>query len=303
MIYTPKYFIDLAKQANHKKLTLVVTCPYEEYTLSALSECVENSLVEVILVGKLANFKSMLSKYPHLKNVRIEDATDDEQAAIKTMQLLANNEAQILMKGLIDTSVILKALLNKEFNLKTGKAISHITLTYSPTHSKYYLVSDAAMNIKPSLEIKKGIVQNCVDFAHVLGIAHPNVAILCAKEKLYDKMPDTIDAVALQTMNKNGEITGCLVSGPLQLDTAVDPSSVSLKDNHDPVAGKADILICPNIEAANIFTKGLVYLSDWRFCGLLVGTKIPMVLTSRASRQEERIVSIALACIAYSSNK
>lgn len=299
MKYSQSYFIELAKKTIKNKLVLAVTCPYEPHTLHALDEVVKHQLVDVILIGEKAKIQINAKDYPHLTNLKIVDAVDNADAAVKTMELLSAGKAQLLMKGLIDTSLILKTLLNKDYNLKSGKAISHIVMTYSPTHEKYYLISDAAMNIKPNLEQKKAIIQNTVDFAHVLGNPKPNVANLCAKEKPYDKMPDTIDAAALQEMNIKGEITGCIVSGPLQLDTAVDPESVALKQTHDPVAGKADILMCPNIESANILTKGLVYLSDWRFCGVLVGTKIPMVLTSRSSRQEERIVSIALACLAY----
>ncbi|MGL4948502.1 MAG: phosphate acyltransferase [Mycoplasma sp.] len=299
MAFSLNYFTNLAQTKLKTRPTIAVTCPYEVYTVNALEHILGCDFVDVILIGEESKITEAIGlDNPKLSKCKIVNAENDLDAAKKTMLLLQSGEANILMKGLIDTSVILKELLNKEYDLKSGKPISHVTVTYSPTHKKYFLVSDAAMNIKPNLEQKKAIIQNTVDFAHKLGIEMPYVANLCAKEKPYDKMPDTMEAQALKEMNERGEITGCVVSGPLQLDTAIDESSVELKSTKDPVAGKANILICPNIESANIFTKGLVYLSDWRFCGVLLGTKIPMVLTSRSSKTEERISSIALACLA-----
>ncbi|MGL4951745.1 MAG: phosphate acyltransferase [Mycoplasma sp.] len=299
MLFSSTYFTDLAKAKLTKKPTIAVTCPYDEYTIDALEQVLELDFANVILIGEKERIvEQFKDSHKKMKETKIVDASSDVDAAITTMKLLQNGDATILMKGLIDTSVILKELLNKEYDLKSGKPISHVTVTYSPTNEKYFLVTDAAMNIKPNLEQKKSIIQNAVNFAHKLGIEKPYVANLCAKEKPYDKMPDTIDADELRKMCVAGEITGCVVSGPLQLDTAIDDSSVELKATKDPVAGKANILMCPNIEVANVFTKGLVYLSDWRFCGVLLGTKVPMVLTSRSSKTEERLVSIALACLA-----
>ncbi|MGL4950559.1 MAG: phosphate acyltransferase [Mycoplasma sp.] len=299
MLFSSSYFTDLAKAKLTTKPIIAVTCPYEEYTISALEQVLTLGFADVILVGEKARILEFFTpEHKLIKEARIVEASSDYEAAVATMKLLQNKEASILMKGLIDTSVILKELLNKEYDLKSGKPISHVTVTYSPTNDRYFIVSDSAMNIKPDLMQKKAIIQNAVDFAHKLGMEKPYVANLCAKEKPYDKMPDTIDAVALKEMNERNEITGCIVSGPLQLDTAVDNSSAELKSTSDPVAGKANILICPTIEAANIFTKALVYLSDWRFCGVLLGTKVPMVLTSRSSKTEERLVSISLACLA-----
>lgn len=262
MKYDLNYFVDLAIKTSKIKQKLIVTCPYEEYSIGSIVKCVELELIDVIFVGEkdkiLEAAKKAQIDLPD--SVEIVETIDDLSAAKTTMEYLRDKKATILMKGLIDTSVLLKTMLAKEYGLRTKRVMSHCCVSFNEDYNKYYLITDAAMLIKPNLEQKKQMILNAVDFAHALGIEKPMVANLCAKEKAYEKMPDTLEAAKLQEMYINGEITGCVVSGPLQIDTAISVESASIKGTKDPVAGKADILVCPNIEAANIFSKGIVYL-------------------------------------------
>ncbi len=202
-----------------------------------------------------------------------------------------------LMKGLLDTSVILKAVVKRENELRTGKTLSYVGILFNEDKDRYYLTSDGAMLIAPTLEQKKGIVENSVEVAHALGVECPNVAMICAKEKYYEKMPATVDATALQKMNQDGEIKDCVVSGPLQLDNAVDKHAVEVKGVKDPVAGKADILVVSAIEVGNVLLKTAKYLGGWTFGGVVVGAKIPIVVCSRSDGEAAKLVSIAVACM------
>lgn len=292
------YFINIALQKQQGKTPrLVVVCPYEEYSISAIKFCVEKKLIEAVFVGEKQKIETAIKESKtDFKQYQLIEATNNQEAADIAMALIRDKKGEMLMKGLIDTSVLLKTLLKPEYDLRTDKIMTHCTLSYHPDYKKYYIISDPAMLISPTLEQKKVIIENAVQLAHALGNNNPKVANLCAKEKPYEKMPNTMDAQKLHEMNVNGEIKGCIVSGPLQLDLAVDQESAQIKGSSDPVAGDADVLICPNIEAANIFTKGLNYLGGWSFAGIILGSKVPFVLTSRSTKEEDRILSIALAC-------
>ena len=223
-------------------------------------------------------------------------------AAQKSVDQVTAGKASLIMKGLIDTSVILKAVVKKENNLRTGKTLSYVGILFNENRDKYYLSSDGAMLISPDIEQKKGIIENAVDVAHALGNELPKVAMICAKEKYYEKMPATVDAVALQRMNHEGEIKGCVVSGPLQIDNAVDLHAVEVKGIDDPVAGHADILIVPAIEAGNVLLKTAKYLGGWTFGGIVVGAKVPIVVCSRSDGESAKLVSIAVACMLSARN-
>lgn len=295
---TLNYFIDWALKTKKRKVpTLVITCPYEADSIAAIKKSIELDLIHALLVGE----KKIVEKAAEEANFELTsenffDAKDDADAARITMELLRDDKAQILMKGLIETSLLLKTLLVKDYGLRTGKLFSHAVVSFNDTFDKYYIITDAGMNIAPTLEQKKEIIENSVLLAHALGIKEPKVACLTAKEKVYDKMPATLDADVLQKMNQDGIIKNCIVSGPLQLDNAIDEHSAQVKGIKDPVAGKANILLVPDIEAGNIFSKGLYYLGNWAFAGIVIGAKIPIVLTSRSSDERDQISSICLAC-------
>ena len=295
---TLDYFIDKALETKKGKVpTLVITCPYEADSIVAIKKAIKLELIKALFVGekKLAEKAAKEADF-ELTSENFFDAKDDADAARITMELLRDDKAQMLMKGLIDTSLLLKTLLVKDYGLRTGKLFSHAIVSFNDDFDKYYIITDAGMNIAPTLEQKKEIIENSVLLAHALGIKEPKVACLTAKEKVYDKMPATLDAAALQKMNQDGIIKNCIVSGPLQLDNAINEHSAKVKGIEDPVAGKADILLVPDIEAGNIFSKGLYYLCNWAFAGIVIGAKIPIVLTSRSSDERDQISSICLAC-------
>lgn len=219
------------------------------------------------------------------------------------VDMVRQGKAGLIMKGLIDTSVILKAVVKKENELRTGKTLSYVGILFKEDYEKYFLTSDGAMLIAPDLAQKKGIVENAVEVAHALGNEMPKVAMICAKEKYYEKMPATVDAVELQKMNQAGELSGCIVSGPLQMDNAVDKHAVEVKGIDDPVAGEADILVVPAIEAGNVLLKTAKYLGGWTFGGVVVGAKVPIVVCSRSDGEAAKLVSIAVSCMMAARNK
>ena len=298
------YFINLAKEKTGDSIqTVAVAAPHDLATLESLRNAVDLGFVKVILVGN----EELIAKAAKEGNLDISDmqivhADDLPEAAQKSVDQVREGKASLIMKGLIDTSVILKAVVKRENELRTGKTLSYVGILFKEDKEKYYLTSDGAMIISPTLEQKKQIIENSVEVAHALGIEKPNVAMICAKEKYYEKMPATVDATELQKMNQNGEIEGCVVSGPLQLDNAVDKHAVEVKGIKDPVAGNADILIVSVIEAGNVLLKTAKYLGGWTFGGVVVGAKVPIVVCSRSDGEAAKLVSIAVGCM-MSANK
>lgn len=293
-----EYFINMAKEAKGKKQTVAVAAPHDIGTLSALKKAQDLGFVDVILVGNEETMKKEAANNDlDISKMEMVHAEDLVECAQKTIDQLKLGKASLIMKGLIDTSILLKAVLKKENDLRTGKTLSHCGILFHEEKEKYYLVSDAAMLIAPTLEQKAQVIENSVELAHSLGMEKPNVAMLCAKEKPYDKMPATLDAAELQKMNQEGKITGCTVSGPLQIDNAISAASAKVKGVKDPVAGHADIFVVPYIEVGNVFLKALHYLAGYTFGGVVLGAKVPIVLCSRADGEKEKLVSIAVACM------
>lgn len=286
----------LAQEKGPKKIAVAVA--QDEDVLGAIKLAYEKGIVDPILVGdkdqieKLANGMSF-----DLSNVEIVDEKDGVEATRKATELVSGGKAQVLMKGLIDTSVIMKAVLDKEIGLRTDSVISHVAVFDVPTYHKVFMVTDAAMIIAPDLEQKKKIIENAVKLAHSLDIAEPKVAVLAAKEKVSPKMEATVHAKDLAEMNKAGEIAGCIVDGPFALDNAVSKESARIKGIDSVVAGDADILLAPDIEAGNVLYKALSFLANAKSAGLIVGTSKPIVLTSRADNEEAKLNSIVLATL------
>lgn len=299
------YFINLAKEkAGDAIQTAAVAAPYDVATLESLRNAMDLGFVKVILVGD----ESIIKESAKEGNVKIDDmelvhADDLAGCAQGAVDMVRQGKAGLIMKGLIDTSVILKAVVKKENELRTGKTLSYVGILFKEDYEKYFLTSDGAMLIAPDLAQKKGIVENAVEVAHALGNEMPKVAMICAKEKYYEKMPATVDAVELQKMNQAGELSGCIVSGPLQMDNAVDKHAVEVKGIDDPVAGEADILVVPAIEAGNVLLKTAKYLGGWTFGGVVVGAKVPIVVCSRSDGEAAKLVSIAVSCMMAARNK
>lgn len=299
-----KNFDDIIVMAKNKgPKVLSVAVAEDKEVLTAVSKAYEEGIVKAYLVGNKEKIEEEAAKIDlDLSKFEIIDEKDSVQACRTAVQLVSSGKADVLMKGLIDTAVIMKAVLDKEIGLRTGKLISHVAVFSVPTYHKVLIVTDAAMNIAPDLEQKKEIVKNAVEFTHSLGIEEPKVAVVCAREKVSEKMEATVHAKEIEDANKRGDITGCIVGGPLALDNALSKEAAKHKGIESPVAGDADIIAVPNIESGNVLYKSLIFLANADNAGLIVGTKAPIVLTSRADSAEAKLNSIALGVL-MASNK
>lgn len=287
---------ELAQKRGPKKVSVAVA--QDKDVLSAVKNAWESNIAEPILVGDKEKILEIAKEINFdLSNIEIIHEEDGTLACRTATELVSSGKADVLMKGLIDTSVIMKQVLDSEIGLRTGNVISHVAVFDVPTYHKVFIVTDAAMNIAPDLKQKKEIIENAVVLAKSLDIETPKVAVLAAKEKVSPKMEATVHAKELADMNKNGEITGCLVDGPFALDNAISKESAILKGIHSEVAGEADILLAPSIDAGNVLYKCLSFLANAKSAGLIVGTKAPIVLTSRADNEESKLNSIALAVL------
>ena len=275
-----------------------VACADDADVLLAINAAKEEGIINPILVGDQERIKAIaIEKNIDLACSEIIDIKDKVEASRKAVELVSSGKAHMVMKGLVDTPIILKAVLDKEIGLRTGNILSHAAVFEVRGYDRMFIISDAAMNIAPDLQTKKQILENVVKVAHALEIEEPKVAVVCANEKANSKMPDTLDAVALAEMNEKGEIKDCLVGGPFALDNAVSVEAADHKGISHPVAGKADILLMPDIEAGNILYKSMVYFAGAKNAGILVGARAPIILTSRADSDEAKLYSIALGVL------
>lgn len=287
---------ELAQKRGPKKVAVAVA--QDKDVLSAVKNAWESNIAEPILVGDKEKIWEIANEINFdLSDIEVIHEEDGTLACRIATELVSSGKADVLMKGLIDTSVIMKQVLDSEIGLRTGNVISHVAVFDVPTYHKVFIVTDAAMNIAPDLNQKKEIIENAVVLAKSLDIETPKVAVLAAKEKVSPKMEATVHAKELADMNKNGEIPGCLVDGPFALDNAISKESAILKGINSEVAGDADILLAPHIDAGNVLYKCLSFLANAKSAGLIVGTKAPIVLTSRADNEESKLNSIALAVL------
>jgi len=285
------------------RLKLAVAAAQETSVLEAVAEAYEAGVAEPILIGDpeaivRAAGQARDGRGVDISGFEIVPAADPYQAASKAVGLVKSGAAGFLMKGILDTSVLLKALLNKETGLNAGRLVSHVAVMEVPTYHKLLIVSDAAINIAPDLSGFVDIIASTVRVAAAIGVGNPKVAILAAVEKVNaEKMPCTVTAAILTQMNRRGQIPGCIVDGPLALDNAISAESARIKKIRSEVAGDADILIAPDIEAGNILYKCLLDLARARGAAIVMGAAKPVVLTSRADTAETKLASIALAAL------
>jgi len=286
------------KIPKDKKYVLSVALAHDYDVLSSVSRAVSINLIEAILVGDETKIIEIAKEHGlSLQNCRIIDEPDMVLASEIAVRLVSSGEANLLMKGLVDTSILLKSVLNKEWGLRGEHIFSHVFVANILGYDRLFLVSDAAMNIAPDLTMKKQIIENCLPIASALGIENPKVAIVCAVEKANPKVQATLDAKELSDMQKRGEITGCTVDGPFGFDNAVSELAAKHKGMTNPNAGKADILIMPAIEAGNILYKAITFFAKGSVACMISGAKAPIVLTSRADSDSDKLNSIALACL------
>lgn len=288
--------IRYAKERGPK--TISVACSQDKEVLIAVDMAKKEGIANAILVGDIEKTNTIANELNiDLSGYDLIDEKDLTQASLKAVSLVSEGKADMVMKGLVDTSIILKAVLDKEVGLRTGKVLSHVAVFDVNGYDRLFFITDAAMNLAPDLQTKKQIIENACIVAHSLDIEEPKVAAICAKEKVNPKMPDTVDAKELEDMCKNGEIKGCIVGGPFALDNAVSEEAAKHKGMDNPIAGKADILLAPDIEAGNILYKSLVFFAESKNAGVIVGAKAPIILTSRADSEETKLNSIALGVL------
>ena len=278
---------------------VAVAAAEDEHTLEAVFKARSEGIVEPILVGNKERIKEIIkSMGESFQDENIHNSNDVVESAELAVKLVNENKADFLMKGILETSTLLKAVVNKETGLGTGKIMSHFVIQKIPSYHKMLVTTDGGMMMYPTLEQKKAIIENAVDTLIAIGYDKPKVAILAAVEKVNPKMPETLDADALAKMNQNGEIKNCIVEGPLSFDIAIDKEIAQIKGFSSEVAGDADILIVPNITAGNILGKSLVVAAKAKMAGFIVGAKVPIVLTSRGSSSEEKYLSIVMSAAA-----
>ena len=294
-----KSFNDVLKLAKERgPKTISVAVAQDKDVLTAVKNANDLGIADAVLVGDKDEITKIASEIDmDINKFKIEDYKDMTEASIKAVELVSTGKAHIVMKGLVDTSIILKAVLDKEIGLRTDKILSHVAMFDTEQYDKLLFVTDAAMNIAPDLNQKKQIIENAAFVAHSVDIDNPKVAVVCAKEKVNPKMPATVEAKELEEMNKRGEISGCIVGGPFALDNAVSKDAAELKGINHPVAGDADIILAPDIEGGNILYKALNFLAKSKSAGIIVGAKAPVVLTSRADSDEAKLNSIAFAVL------
>lgn len=294
-----KDFESLLKLAQNKgPVKLSIAVAQDPDVLKAVKVATSLGIVEPILVGDGDEIQKVAKELDfNISSLEIIHQVDKTKATRLATELVSGGKAQLLMKGLVDTSIIMKQVLDAEIGLRTGKVISHVAIFDVETYHKVFIVTDAAMILAPNLDMKKQIIENAVEVFHAIGVEEPKVAVIAAKEKVDEKMEATVHARDLKEMNRLGEITGCIVDGPFALDNAVSKHSAKIKGIESPVAGDADILLVPNIESGNVLYKSLSFLANAKSAGLIVGTKAPIVLTSRADDDQAKLNSIALGAL------
>jgi phosphate butyryltransferase len=285
-------------QSMSEKKVISVAVAQDKEVLLAVEEARKKGVVEGILVGDTAKMEVIAKELNiDLANYTLIHEEDLVEASRKAVIEVSSGRADMLMKGLVDTGIVLKAALDREIGLRGGGILSHVAVFEIENYDRLFFVTDAAMNIAPDLEAKKKIIDNSVKVARALEIETPKVACICAKEKVNPKMPDTVDAHELEEMNKRGEIENCIVGGPFALDNAVSLEAAKHKGMDHPVAGVADILLAPDIEGGNILYKSISYFSNSKGAGLIVGATAPIILTSRADSEETKLNSIILGAM------
>ncbi|HFK1762038.1 phosphate butyryltransferase [Bacillus wiedmannii] len=290
-----EHLIDQA--AGQPKKTVAVAVAEDHEVIEAVAKAITLQLAQFRLYGNQEKIMGMLQEHGLQTSEHIEviAAASSAEAAELSVKAVRNGEADVLMKGNIPTANILKAVLNKEWGLRKGSVLSHVAAFEVSNYDRLIFVTDAAMNIAPDVTQKAAIIQNTVEVARAIGIDLPKVAPIAAVEVVNPAMQATIDAAMLTQMNRRGQIKNCVVDGPLALDNAVSQIAAEHKGIVSDVAGKADILLVPTIEAGNVLYKSLVYFADAKVGAMIAGAKAPIVLTSRADSAETKVYSLALA--------
>jgi phosphotransacetylase len=296
---TGKYEQLLLRCRNLPPVATAVAHPCEATALTGAVDAGAKGLIEPILVGPAAKIREVAAANQiDIKGIRVVEAAHSHASAAAAVALVRSGEAELLMKGSLHTDELLGAVVARDIGLRTGRRLSHVFIMDVPTYHKVLVVTDGAINIAPTLEDKVDICQNAIDLAVSLGVARPKVAILAAVETVTSKMPATLDAAALCKMAERSQIKGGILDGPLAFDNAISKEAARRKGIASEVAGDPDILLAPDLEAGNILAKQLTFLANAESAGLVLGARVPIMLTSRADSVRSRIASCAVAMLA-----
>ena len=292
----------LAKALQLGRKKVVVVNPNNEETFAAIREIQNLGLADLVLVGNPSVIaKGIVGK----SSAEIVPASDPSEALQKTVELIRSGKGDILMKGGVDTSTMMKAVLREDAGLRTGRLLSDIFIMEYPSRrdNKFIMITDGGMTLAPDLKNKMELIANAVEVAHALGNANPKVAVLSATEFVLPNLPSTLDAAALSKMNERGQIKGCVVDGPFALDNAISEEAAAEKKINSPVAGHAEILIAANIESANSLAKSTTFFAGLRLAHVIVGGRVPVLIPSRADKSDARLLSVALGVIMAEYNQ
>ncbi|MDH5287215.1 MAG: phosphate acetyltransferase [Betaproteobacteria bacterium] len=275
-----------------------VAHPCDESSLRGAADAAKLGLIAPILVGPRARIEALAKQHGiDIAGLPIVDAAYSEESAAKAVELVREGKAEALMKGSLHTDELMGAVVRKEAGLRTSRRISHCFVMDVPSYAETLIISDAAVNIAPTMEDKVHIIQNAIDLAHAMRFAEVRVAILSAMETINPKVPSTVEAGALCKMADRGQITGAILDGPLALDNAISLESKKIKKIDSPVAGRANVLIAPDLEAGNMLAKSLSFMAGADAAGVVLGAKVPVILTSRADSVTTRLASCGIAAL------
>jgi phosphate acetyltransferase len=296
---TGKYERLLEQCHGMAPIPTAVAYPCEETALEGAIDASKNGLIAPILVGPASAIRTLAkAKGIDLGAARVVDVATSHDAAARAVELVRKGEAELLMKGSLHSDELLSAVVAKDTGLRAGRRLSHVFIMDVPTYHKVLIITDGAINIAPTLEDKVDICQNAIDLARAFGVERPKVAILAAVETVSSRMPATLDAAALCKMAERGQITGGILDGPLAFDNAISREAALIKGIASEVAGDPDILLAPDLEVGNMMAKQLSFLANADSAGLVLGARVPVILTSRSDSVRSRIASCAIAVLA-----
>ena len=294
-----KNFDDIRQNMkSDTKRTVAVASAIEDKTLEAVLEAHDMGLVDYILTGPRDEILKTADEIGRtVDRSRIIDAESDHESAVKAVELIRSGDADFLQKGLLHTSTMLKAVVNKEHGLRAGKMMNYVAVFESDYYHKLFAITDGGMQIAPNLAQKKEIIESTVELFHSFGVKRPKVACMCAVEEINPKMPETLDAEELKQMNQSGILNDCIVEGPISYDLAVSKRSAEIKGYDSPVAGDADLILFPDLVSGNLTTKALEYHAGVKGAAVITGAKVPIIFGSRSATTQFRYRSVALAAV------
>ncbi len=283
---------------------MAVAHPCDEVSLRGAVEATKLRLIEPILVGPIERVRGAASQAGlDIGAMELVKSAHSHDSAAKAVELVTAGRVEALMKGSLHTDELMSAVVSKQSGIRTARRISHCFIMDVPGHPDPLIITDAAVNIAPDLDAKVDIIQNAIDLAHAMGLAEVRVAILSAMETVTAKVPSTIEAAALCKMAERGQIVGALLDGPLALDNAISPEAAAIKKIVSPVAGRANVLVVPDLEAGNMLAKSLSFLAQAEAAGIVLGARVPIILTSRADSLISRLASCAVAVMVAAARR